>query len=269
MQEDLQNALIKNDQNVYLDKDYLAPLNAFVSDIPVLSLPEMEVLLLFNNEDAKSRGFSFGFQGIKRRLDIHQQRLTIALRRLVRRGIIAKNEDKEYFLTKYGKILISNLFGNDDNKARYTLDSVHSDFPSCEVEIRVNPRRINHKILAKKLKGKWFSHYRYVGSSLGEDISILEWITDDARYSARLSADGEGNIRITVIALQFCEGLQLREETNKVSSFIKKSIAEFFGESQFYQVEFISTKNKSSVDPNLLNRWMEEIYKSQTQYNYS
>jgi len=268
LQEDLQNALIKNDQNIYLDKDYLLPLNAFVTDAPVLSLPEMEVLLLFNNEDAKSRGFSFGFQGIKRRLDIHQQRLTVALRRLVRKGIIAKNEDKEYFLTKYGKILISNLFGND-NKARYNLDSVHSDFPSYEIEIRVNPQRINHKILAKKLKGKWFSHYRYVGSSLGEDISILEWITDDARYSARVSADGEGNIIITVIALQFCECVQLKKETNKVSSFIKKSIAEFFGESQFYQVEFISTKNKSSFDPKLLNRWTEEIYKSHMQYNYS
>jgi DNA-binding MarR family transcriptional regulator len=268
LKEDLQNALIKNGQNICLDKDYLLPLNAFVTDAPVLSLPEMEVLLLFNNEDAKSRGFSFGFQGIKRRLDIHQQRLTLALRRLVRKGIIAKNEDKEYLLTRYGKILISNLFGNNDNKATYTLDSMHCDFPSCEVEISVNSKRMDHKTLAKKLKGKWFSHYRYVGSCLGEDTSTLEWITDDSRYSARVSANEEGNIRITVAALQFCEGLQLREEANKISSFIKKSITELFGESQICQVKFISTK-KSIFDPNLLNKWVEEIYKPRTQHNYS
>ncbi|MFB0561653.1 MAG: hypothetical protein ACETWM_10640 [Candidatus Lokiarchaeia archaeon] len=268
MQEDLQDVLGNDDRDAHLDTDYLN-LNNSLSEAPVLSFPEIEVLLLFDSDDAKLRKFSFGFQGIRRRLDIHQQTLTIALKRLVRKGIIAKNNDKEYFLTNQGGNLISNLFNKDGDEAKYNYDSERNKFPSYEIEMKVNLNRGEHKKIAKKLKGKWFSHYRYVGSSLGEDKSILEWITDDANYSARVCTNKDGNIRITVSALKFCEGAQLREETNKVSLFIEKNLREIFGVSPIYQGKIESTKSQPSLDPTYLNKWIEEIYQSQMQQNYS
>nr|MDO8081567.1 hypothetical protein [Candidatus Freyarchaeota archaeon] len=268
MQEDLQNVLSNNEKDVHLDKNYLQP-NDSLSETPILSFPEIEVLLLFNSDDAKLRGFSFGFQGIRRRLDIHQQTLTIALKRLVRKRIIAKNDDQEYFLTKQGGNLVSNLFNNDEDKARSPPDSEKNKFTSCEIEMKVNPKGVEHKKLAKGLKGKWFSHYRYVGSSLREDKSILEWITDDANYSARVSADEDGNVRIGVSAVKFFEDIKLREETNRVSLFIEKNIRDLFGESLIYKSEIESTKNQPSLDPTHLNKWIEEIYKSQMLHDYS
>jgi DNA-binding MarR family transcriptional regulator len=268
LQEDLQDVLGNNERDAHLDTDYIN-LNDSLSETPVLSFPEIEVLLLFDSDDAKLRKFSFGFQGIRRRLDIHQQTLTIALKRLVKKGIIAKNNDNEYFLTNHGENLISNLFERDGGQAKYTYDSEQNKFPSCEIDMKVNLKMGEHKKIAKKLKGKWFSHYRYVGSSIGEDKSIMEWITDDANYSARVCTNMDGNIRITVSALKFCEGAQLREETNKVSLFIEKNLREIFAVSPIYQSKIESTKSQPSLDPIYLNKWMEEIYQSQMQQNYS
>lgn len=268
MQENLKNIPSDNEKDVYLDNNYLQ-LNDSLSENPILSLPEIEVLLLFNNDDAKLRGFSFGFQGIRRRLDIHQQTLTIALKRLVKKRIIAKNDDQEYFLTKHGGSLVSNLFNNDEAKMRLPSYSKKNRFPSYEIEIKVNPKTVEHKNFAKRLKGKWFSHYRYVGSSLSEDKSILEWITDDANYSARVCTDEDGNVRIGVSAVKLFENMQLREETNRVSSFIEKNIRDLFGESPIYKSEIESAKNYPSLDPTDLNKWIEEIYKSQMLQDYS
>jgi DNA-binding MarR family transcriptional regulator len=268
LQEDPQNVLSNNEKDAHLDKNYLQ-LDESLFETPTLSFPEIEVLLLFNNDDAKLRGFSFGFQGIRRRLDIHQQTLAIALRRLVRKRIIAKNDDQEYFLTKQGGNLVSNLFNNEEDKARSPPDSEKNRFQSYEIEMKVDPKGVEHKKLAKGLKGKWFSHYRYVGSSLSEDKSTLEWITDDANYSARVSADENGNVRIGVSAFKFFEDTKLREETNRVSSFIEKNIRELFGENPIYKSEIESTLNQPSLNPTILNKWIEEIYKSQMLNNYS
>ncbi|WXG41242.1 MAG: hypothetical protein WED07_10830 [Candidatus Freyarchaeum deiterrae] len=268
MQENFDNVLSNNEQDVHLDENYLQ-LNDSLSEATNLSVPEMEVLLLFNSDDAKLRGFSFGFQGIRRRLDIHQQTLAIALRRLLRKRIIAKNDDQEYFLTKQGGNLVSTLFNNDEDELRPLPNSEKNGLPSYEIEMKVNPKRMEHKKLAKGLKGKWFSHYRYVGSLLNEDKSMLEWITDDAHYSARVSANEDGDVRVGVSAFKFFEDMKLREETIRVSSFIEKNIRELFGESLIYKSEIESTKNQPSLNPTLLNKWIEEIYKSQMLQNYS
>ncbi len=268
MQKDFQDALSKDEQEAHLDTDYLN-LTDSLSENPVLSFPEIEVLLLFDSDDAKFRKFSFGFQGIRRRLDIHQQTLAIALKRLVRKGIIAKNSDKEYFLTKHGGKLVSNLFNKEGEEAKYTCESEQNHFPSCGIVMKINLKAEEHKKIAKKLKGKWFSHYRYVGSLLGEDKSVLEWITDDANYSARFCANNDGSMRITVSALKFCEGVKLREETNKVALFIEKNLREIFGETPIYQSKVESTRNPPSLDPTYLNKWVEEIYQSQIQQDYS
>ncbi|MEM2146634.1 MAG: hypothetical protein QW279_14830, partial [Candidatus Jordarchaeaceae archaeon] len=230
---------------------------------------EIEVLLLFNNDDAKLRGFSFGFQGIRRLLDIHQQTLTIALKRLVRKRIIAKNDDQEYFLTKQGEKIVSNLFSNDENKMVLPPNCEGNKFTSCKIDMKVNLKGAMHKKLAKNLKGKWFSYYRYVGSSMGEDKSILEWITDDAKYSARVIADEDGNIKVVVSGFKSSDGMKLREEINKVSLFIEKNIKELFGEFPTYKSEIESVKNRAILDLTDLNQWIEEIYKSQISQGYS
>jgi DNA-binding MarR family transcriptional regulator len=268
LQENLQNVLNNNEQDVHSDNDYLQ-LNGSLSEAPILSFPEIEVLLLFNNDDAKLRGFSFGFQGIRRRLDIHQQTLTIALKRLVRKRIIAKNDDQEYFLTKQGGTLVSNLFNKDDEKIGISLDSEKNRFPYYEIVMKVSPKVVEHKKLAKRLRGKWFSHYRYVGSSLSEEKSILEWITDDANYYARVCADENGTVGVGVSAFKFFEDLKLKEETNRVSLFVEKNIRELFGELPIHKSEIEGTKNQPSLNPTHLNKWIEEIYKSQVLQNYS
>ncbi|MEM3587517.1 MAG: hypothetical protein QXO71_09375 [Candidatus Jordarchaeaceae archaeon] len=255
MQEDFRNVLSNDGKNVHLVDDPQP--NDSLIETPALSLPEVEVLLLFNNGDAKLRGFSFGFQGIRRRLEIHQQTLTIALRRLLEKGIIAKNDDQEYFLTKQGGRLVSNLFSTSEYKMR--ARSEKNNFTSCEINMKVNPKRLEHKTFARRLKGKWFSHYRYVGSLLSDDKSTLEWITDDANCYAQVSVDRDGNVRIIVYALKCSDGMNLATEASRVSIFVEKNIKELFGESPTYKVEVKNTRHKPDLDPADLSRCMGEV----------
>lgn len=268
MQEDFQDVLSNDEQNAHSNKDYLN-LDDSLSKIPVLSFPEIEVLALFGSNDAKLKKFSFGFQGIRRYLDIHQQTLTIALKRLVRKRIIAKNNDQEYFLTKHGGNLVSNLFNRSEEESNDSNYSELNEFPSCEIEMKINLKREDHNKIANRLKGKWFSHYRYVGSSIGEDKSILEWITDEANYSASVCSNNNGDIRITVSALKFCDGQRLREETSKVSLFVEKNLREIFGQSPILKRKIENVKSQPSLDSTYLNNWIEQIYQSQIQQNYS
>ena len=266
LQEELRNVLGKNDEDAHLHRDY-RQLDDLFYETPVLSFPEIEVLSLFNTNDA--RKFSFGFQGIRRLLNIHQQTLTVALRRLVRKGIIAKNDDREYFLTEQGGNIISDLFSTIGNKTSCDCDSSQNCLLSYRIVIKLDSQRIDHSELVKRLKGKWFSHFRYVGSFQGRGESAVEWITDDASYTARVGVDKNGTIAVTVSTLKFCDEDQLRQETQKVSSFIEKNIKEFFGVSPVFQSKTECTRSKPCLNLSSLDKWVEEIYQSQMRRNYS
>lgn len=131
------------------------------------------LLLLFLEGMTKFSPSSLSFQGIKRKLDIHQQILTNALNRLLDKEFIHKNSDNHYILTKKGFHFIQSL----------TVDINKSDLNTPIVE-NTYKTDISAKLFLNSLKGKWFGDFRWIGWFKDSNSVKLEWISDDNSVEA-------------------------------------------------------------------------------------
>jgi len=124
------------------------------------------------------------FQGIRRKLGLHQETLSRSLRRLERDGLIDKS-DHDYKISKKGSEILSH------GKRKHGSDSIPSvAFPIPILRTILPPQATEFEI-ESALSHKWFGSLRWYGSSSGDDGTILSWTTDDGklRLSARI-ADG-------------------------------------------------------------------------------
>ena len=121
------------------------------------------------------------FQGIKRKLGLHQETLSRALRRLERDGFVDKT-DHDYKLSKKGNMILSRK-----NKLKHS--------PSREVLLPIPilrtllPQDVTESDLEEVLAHKWFGALRWYGSSHTEVGVVLAWTTDDGklRLSVRIA----------------------------------------------------------------------------------
>ncbi|MHA1376948.1 MAG: hypothetical protein ACTSRG_01075 [Candidatus Helarchaeota archaeon] len=131
------------------------------------------LLLLFLEGRTKCSPSSLSFQGIKRKLDLHQQILTNALNRLLEKEFIQKNSDNHYILIKKGFQLIQGISVN--------LDKSKLNIPKIENTYKTD---ISAEIFLNSLKGKWFGDFRWVGWFQDSSSIKLEWISDDNSVEA-------------------------------------------------------------------------------------
>jgi hypothetical protein len=120
---------------------------------------------------ASSSDTSFSFQGMKRSLKVHQEKLSRSLNRLVNTGLIGKNEDG-YSITKKG------MKAAGSSPALSQPLVVGSSYLPNDVDL------IGSQI---SLKGKWFSGMRWLGSSPSSSGTDLKWVTDDGEIQVCLS----------------------------------------------------------------------------------
>ena len=130
-------------------------------DVSELSERDINVLQILDEEDLTC----FTFEGLKRRLKIHQETLSRILSRLTEEEIL-KKINTHYTLTSKAKELLETL----------------------NPELNKNPQKLFQTILppqipinkiTSNLKGKWFGNLRWLGySNTNEDIA-LKWITKD------------------------------------------------------------------------------------------
>jgi hypothetical protein len=151
---------------------------------------------------ASSADTSFSFQGIKRSLQVHQEKLSRSLNRLSSQGLVGKFESG-YAITKKGLKLI----GASESAPTKTI--VGSSYL---------PGGLDAASVATMLKGKWFSGMRWLGSSpIGEHID-LKWVTDDGEIQVQVGFDN-GKFEVSLISFPPNEEGRARDVATKL--FVK------------------------------------------------
>jgi len=110
---------------------------------------------------------TYTFQGLKRRLGLHQEKLTRILRRLEDDNLVAKTEEGYRTLKQTRK------------GEHHLVDG--------EPVIRGQlPPGISSRVLLERIKGRWFKNFRWVGYANGRDELSLYWITEDNKFQIRI-----------------------------------------------------------------------------------
>jgi hypothetical protein len=128
-----------------------------------LDLKERDINLLqtINEEELTN----FTFEGLKRRLKIHQETLSRILYRLTDQEILKKGING-YTLTSKAKKLLKSQ----------PSDSNNPNLPLLQTFL---PPQISIKKIVYNLKGKWFGNLRWLGYSVTNESITLKWITED------------------------------------------------------------------------------------------
>jgi DNA-binding PadR family transcriptional regulator len=115
------------------------------------------------------------FQGIKRKLGIHQETLARSLHRLERDGFVVKDR-REYAVSQKGEEVISRHAGRgSDGTESYSIPILRTMLPVDT----------NNADLEESLSHKWFGDLRWFGSSKTEEETILTWITQDGKMKLK------------------------------------------------------------------------------------
>jgi len=123
---------------------------------------ELEVLKLLSSD----QNAYYSFQGLRRRLGLHQETLTRTLKRLEEAHAIEHSPDG-YKVRGSG------------NTLSFT---VQTGLPNSKPVIEAYlPSQIDVTVLFQKLRGRWFSNFRWLGYSHDGNILSMSWISEDGR----------------------------------------------------------------------------------------
>jgi len=131
------------------------------SEMQDLRESDREVLELLRNEPASA----VGFQGLKRRLHLHPEKLSRALRRLERDDLVEKTE-LGYRIGERARDLL-------------TPTAMKPANPSIPILQTFLPPEVDLQELATFLRGKWFGALRWYGLMETPDELTLSWLSED------------------------------------------------------------------------------------------
>ena len=142
---------------------------------------DKKVLSLLN-QDSDVNDNQYTFNGLVRKLGIHQQSLTRSLRRLESAGLVKK--------TDYGYKLTKNLDSILVKKSRIDLEnlskSMSHQYEQFEQILQLYiPTDIKVEDVVNKLLGKWFGTLRWIGMVEGDGGYVLQWASSD-KYHVNL-----------------------------------------------------------------------------------
>jgi len=131
------------------------------SEMQDLRESDREVLELLRNEPASA----VGFQGLKRRLHLHPEKLSRALRRLERDDLVEKT-DLGYRIGERARDLL-------------TPTAMKPAVPSIPILQTFLPPEVDLQELATYLRGKWFGALRWYGLMETSEELTLSWLSED------------------------------------------------------------------------------------------
>jgi len=138
---------------------------------------EREVLgYLSSNQDS-----FYSFQGLRRRLGLHQETLARTLKRLEEANMIERTS--EGYRIKEPNKSFSFTINTQELAAQ----------PLIEAYL---PAKVDITVLFQKLRGRWFSDFRWLGYSRDRTSVSLSWVSEDGRRQVQAKI-GEGKIEIT------------------------------------------------------------------------
>jgi len=137
---------------------------------PSLGLEEMEEANITSRDSSilhaiQEEGLTvFTFDGLKRMLGVHQEKLSRVLDRLEDEGLLEKVSEG-YSVTLRGSELIPR--------------HLNSTQPRILIVQSLLPQDIDLGQIVSRLKGRWFGSLRWLGYSQNEEGMVLKWITED------------------------------------------------------------------------------------------
>lgn len=157
-------------------------MESYDNEISCLDLKQRDIHLLNVVEEEDLSNFTF--EGLKRRLRIHPEKLSRILSRLTSQEIL-KKQNNGYVLTNKAKKII---------KSKQTDSNTHN-VPLLQTFL---PPNISIKKIVDNLSNKWFGQLRWLGCSSTNNKITLKWITTDCRniisasfYQNMLQIDGK------------------------------------------------------------------------------
>ncbi|HVB12231.1 MAG TPA: MarR family transcriptional regulator [Nitrososphaerales archaeon] len=139
------------------------------------------VILKAIGDDVAAQNLSF--QGIRRKLGLHQETLSRALHRLQRDGYVERLEHA-YRISQKGLTVTQT-----QPRLRGGLEG--SDPYSVTLLQAVLPQDLNVNALVDSLSYKWFGNLRWLGSTQSPNSSTLSWMTSETglKISVRIKDD--------------------------------------------------------------------------------
>ena len=165
---------------------------------------EIEVLKLLSSE----QNAHFSFQGLRRRLGLHQETLTRTLKRLEDARAIERSPDG-YTLKNPGS-----------NFSLTVRTSAPNSKPIVEAYL---PAQVDVTVLFQRLRGRWFGNFRWLGYSHDGNSLSMSWISEDGRVELQakintdkitIGADTHGNYNQSE---QMAAAYQLFDHITKVA----------------------------------------------------
>lgn len=138
---------------------------------------ELEVLKLLSAD----QNAYYSFQGLRRRLGLHQETLTRTLKRLEEAHAIEHSPDG-YKVKGSGNTFSFMVRTGQPN-------------PKPVIEAYL-PSQIDVTVLFQKLRGRWFSNFRWLGYSQDGSMLSMSWISEDGRMQLQARISG-GRITIS------------------------------------------------------------------------
>ncbi|MEN3057051.1 MAG: hypothetical protein ABC542_01070 [Candidatus Methanosuratincola petrocarbonis] len=154
----------------------------------------------------------FSFQGMKRALKIHQEKLSRGLSRLHSQGYIWKDNDG-YLITPKGKRAVGHL-GSGSKRIVVGTSYV--------------PPGIDLQYIESQLKGRWFGGMRWLGASSDSSSSSLKWVSEDGDIQVGLNMS-HGLLEVMLESFPPNEEARAREMASRL--FVK-IINAIYGRSQ-------------------------------------
>ena len=132
---------------------------------------DWQVLDAFHDSKA-----NLAFQGLKRKLGMHQETLSRALHRLESDHLVERTEDG-YRLTRRGSEVLNVPLQGESTKGNKVLET----YLPTDVS--------THEVISR-LKYSWFSTLRWLGCSEHDNEATLTWLTEDRRTQVRARFKG-------------------------------------------------------------------------------
>jgi Mn-dependent DtxR family transcriptional regulator len=142
----------------------------------------------------REKNYNFRFNGLRRLLrDVHQQKLTRALERLQEDRLIQQSPDGGYGLGNETYDKVREYFDNQGLVHHY--QEQNKDLNRILTTI-TSEKEIPVENLIKRLAGKYFGYYRFVGHYSTNKKGRLEWIHVEDHSKILISTISEREIEI-------------------------------------------------------------------------
>ena len=225
-----------NEKEVKVDEKLVQIIIDHSSDVSLddFQTNDKKVLSVLN-QDRDLNDSQYTFNGLVRKLGIHQQSLARSLHRLENAGLVQK--------TDYGYKLAKNLDSILVKKSRIDLENlskrISHQYTQFEQIIQLYiPSHVKVEDVVNKLLGKWFGTLRWIGIVEGDGGYVLQWASSDKYYVnlklvsryAVVESDAQGTVlksEATINAHRILEqitkllkeGQERPDEKNRFSSF--------------------------------------------------